>query len=48
MEPIVAREVGSEPVKYVQNVMEYSIQLQLQQQLNEERRRVEEPGQGGS
>jgi len=48
MEPIVAREVGSEPVKYVQNVMEYSIQLQLQQQLREERRRVEEPGQGGS
>ena len=41
MEPIVAREVGSEPVMYVQNVMEYSIQLQLQQKLNEERRRLE-------
>jgi len=43
MEPIVAREVGSEPVMYVQNVMEYSIQLQLQQQLREERLGVEEP-----
>ena len=47
MEPIVAREVGSEPVMYVQNVMEYSIQLQLQQQLREERLGVEEPGEGG-
>ena len=43
MEPIVAREVGSEPVKYVQNVMEFSIQIQLQQKLIEERRRVQEP-----
>jgi len=43
MEPIVAREVGSEPVMYVQNVLEYSIQLQLQQQLREERLGVEEP-----
>ena len=43
MEPIVAREVGSEPVMYVQNVMEFSIQLQLQQKLIEERRRLEEP-----
>ena len=47
MEPIVAREVGSEPVMYVQNVMEFSIQLQLQQQLREERLGVEEPGEGG-
>jgi membrane-bound lytic murein transglycosylase MltF len=37
MELIVAREVGSEPVKYVQKVMEYSIQLQLQLLLEEER-----------
>jgi membrane-bound lytic murein transglycosylase MltF len=41
MEPIVAREVGSEPVKYVQNVMEYSIQIQLQRRLVEERKQVE-------
>jgi membrane-bound lytic murein transglycosylase MltF len=41
MELIVAREVGSEPVKYVQNVMEYSIQLQLTLMLSEERQRVE-------
>jgi membrane-bound lytic murein transglycosylase MltF len=42
MEPVVAREVGSEPVKYVQKVMEFSIQIQLQQKLVEERRRLEE------
>ncbi len=47
MEPIVAREVGSEPVMYVQNVMEYSIQLQLQQQVREERLGVDEPGEEG-
>jgi membrane-bound lytic murein transglycosylase MltF len=42
METIVAREVGSEPVKYVQNVMEFSVQLQLQQRLVDERLRAEE------
>ena len=41
MELIVARELGSEPVKYFQNVMEYSIQLQLTLMLSEERQRVE-------
>jgi hypothetical protein len=46
MEPIVAREVGSEPVMRVQNVIQYSIQLQLQQ-LREERLGVEEPGEDG-
>jgi hypothetical protein len=46
MEPIVAREVGSEPVMQVQNVIQYSIQLQLQQ-LREERLGVEEPGEEG-
>lgn len=44
MAPFVAREVGSEPVRYVRNVMEFSIQLQLQQQLFEERQRLQEPG----
>jgi membrane-bound lytic murein transglycosylase MltF len=42
MELIVAREVGSEPVKYVQNVMGYSIQLQLQLMLEGERGPVDD------
>jgi membrane-bound lytic murein transglycosylase MltF len=44
MAPFVSREVGSEPVRYVRNVMEFSIQLQLQQQLFEERQRLQKPG----
>jgi hypothetical protein len=44
MEPFVAREVGVEPVLYVGNIMEFSIQIQMQHLLYEERQRRREPG----
>ena len=44
MEPFVAREVGSEPVLYVRNIMVFSIQIQMQQLLYEEQQRLREPG----
>jgi membrane-bound lytic murein transglycosylase MltF len=44
MEPFVAREVGVEPVLYVGNIMKFSIQIQMQQLLYEERQRLRELG----
>jgi hypothetical protein len=37
----VAREVGAEPVNYVDNIFEYSIRIQLHQRLRQERGQLE-------
>ena len=44
VEPLVAREVGMEPVNYVDNIFEYSIRIQLQQRLREQRRELRDSG----
>jgi membrane-bound lytic murein transglycosylase MltF len=41
VEPLVAREVGAEPVNYVDNIFEYSIRIQLHQRLRQERGQLE-------
>ena len=41
VEPLVARTVGAEPVKYVDNIFEYSIRIQLHQRMREERQALE-------
>ena len=44
VEALVAREVGVEPVDYVENIFEFSIRIQMQQRIREERRRFQESG----
>jgi membrane-bound lytic murein transglycosylase MltF len=44
IEPLVAREVGMEPVNYVDNIFEYSIRIQLQQRLREQRGELRDSG----
>jgi membrane-bound lytic murein transglycosylase MltF len=45
LEPVVARDVGSEPVNYVDNIFELSVRIQLEQRLHEQRQQLgEAPG----